>query len=383
MSARRAVFAAALVAAGLVAGSCSDDSGSAGTDGTVTTIAATSTSRPAPSSTTSTTTAPRATTTTATASTEPGATTTTAAATTTTGAPRPTYPLTGLPIDNEVTGYRAALVVKIDNHPQARPQSGLNQADIVFEENVEQLTRFAAVFQSADADPVGPVRSGRTQDIDLLGSFSRPLFVWSGGNANVTRAIRRSDLIDVSWTVAGDRGGFRRIRNRAKDIEHTLFASTPLLSTNFTPLFAPAPPPQFTYRADGETAKGRRSPGADVAMDGVAVRWQWDPVFAQYVRDQNGVPHLDFDGIYVNARNVVILEVDYRPSPADRRSPEAQTIGTGVVRVLTANVAIEGTWERADRLAPFTLRDAAGDVIELTPGRTWVELSRVGSTTIL
>jgi hypothetical protein len=118
-------------------------------------------------------------------------------------------------------------------------------------------------------------------------------------------------------------------------------------------------------------------------MDGVAVHWQWDPVFEQYVRDQNGAPHLDFDGIYVNAKNVVILEVDYRPSPADRRSPEAQTIGTGVVQVLTGNVAIEGTWERADRLSPFVLTDVDGDVIELAPGRTWVELSRAGSTTLL
>ncbi len=57
-------------------------------------------------------------------------------------------PLTGMPITDPALANRVALVVKIDNHPDARPQSGLNQADIVFEENVEQLTRFAAVFQT-------------------------------------------------------------------------------------------------------------------------------------------------------------------------------------------------------------------------------------------
>jgi hypothetical protein len=359
---------------------CSGDDDSTDTTGSLAVVTST-TARPGSTTTTSSS-VPRSATTSATETTDAGATSTTERATTTTVAAAPTYPLTGLPLVDETKGYRAAVVVKIDNHPQARPQSGLNQADIVFEENVEQLTRFAAVFQSADAELVGPIRSARTQDIDLLASFSNPLFVWSGGNANVTRAIRNSDLVDVSWTVAGDRGGFRRIRNRAKDVEHTLFASTPLLSTNFTPLYAPPPPPQFTYRAEGEAADGTASPGADVAMDGVAVHWQWDPVFEQYVRDQNGAPHLDFDGIYVNAKNVVILEVDYRPSPADRRSPEAQTIGTGVVHVLTGNVAIEGTWERADRLSPFVLTDVDGDVIELAPGRTWVELSRAGSTTL-
>src|SRR5262249_32805746 len=93
--------------------------------------------------------------------------TTTEAATTTTGAGEasttttvpaggPVMPLTGLPVADPAIAARPALVVKIDNHSQARPQSGLNAADVVFEENVENLTRFAAVFHSQDADPVGP-----------------------------------------------------------------------------------------------------------------------------------------------------------------------------------------------------------------------------------
>ncbi|MEP7046469.1 MAG: DUF3048 domain-containing protein, partial [Ilumatobacteraceae bacterium] len=94
----------------------------------------------------------------------------------------PVMPLTGLPITDPSAAGRTALVVKIDNHPDARPQSGLNQADIVFEENVEQLTRFAAVFQTTAPDPVGPIRSGRTQDVELLGSLNKPIFAWSGGN---------------------------------------------------------------------------------------------------------------------------------------------------------------------------------------------------------
>ena len=105
----------------------------------------------------------------ATESTDSAGSTTTVLGPTTTLPDGPKYPLTGLPMTDELKGHRVAIVVKIDNHPQARPQSGLNRADIVFEENVENLTRFAAVFQRDDADPVGPVRSGRTQDIDLLG----------------------------------------------------------------------------------------------------------------------------------------------------------------------------------------------------------------------
>ena len=107
----------------------------------------------------------------------------------------PVMPLTGLPIKDPALAARPALVVKIDNFPDARPQSGLNQADIVFEENVEQITRFAAVFQSQSPDPVGPIRSGREQDVQLLGSLNKPIFAWSGGNGGVTAAINGSDFV--------------------------------------------------------------------------------------------------------------------------------------------------------------------------------------------
>ena len=98
--------------------------------------------------------------------------TTTVKKTTTTTEPKgPVAPLTGLPNDDATLLTRPAVVVKLDNHPDARPQTGLNLADIVFEENVEMLTRFAAVFHSQIPEPVGPIRSGRTQDINLLGSL--------------------------------------------------------------------------------------------------------------------------------------------------------------------------------------------------------------------
>lgn len=108
--------------------------------------------------------------------------------TTTTTIPPILAPLTGLPVSTAIT--RPALVAKIDNHPKARPQWGLNQADVVYEENVEMLTRFAAVFHTNDSDPVGPIRSGRKQDIDLLEPLNSPLFAWSGGNAEVTKLVR-------------------------------------------------------------------------------------------------------------------------------------------------------------------------------------------------
>ena len=321
-----------------------------------------------------TTTAPTTTTTAAPSTTEVAPTTTE------TVEPGPTLPLTGLEASDDLVAARPALVVKIDNHPDARPQSGLNAADIVFEENVESLTRFAAVFQSQDSDPVGPIRSGRTQDVDLLGSFNSPLFAWSGGNAKVTRAINDSDLISLNPTTAGTQGGFFRSDDRSEP--HDLYASTTALYT-FTPVFAPPPQAQFVFRETDEAFNGEPSTGVDVKMDGVQVNWTWDNASASYLREQDGKPHDDADLGQVSAANVVVLEVDYRASSADSRSPEAQTIGTGAAYVFTGGVLIRGTWTREDRLVAFTLIDESGSILTITPGRTWVELARKGSTTPL
>lgn len=303
---------------------------------------------------------------------------TTAADTTTTVVQGPPFPLTGLPVTDDAAASRPALVVKIDNHPRARPQSGLGLADIVFEENVEGITRFAAVFHSQGSDPVGPIRSGRTQDVDLLGLLDRPLFAWSGGNPAVNRAVANSDLVNLSNLIAEVQreGGF--FRDPARRAPHDLYATTTDLWTLAPPDASP-PPPQFAYRAPEASVLGEPSTGVRIDMDGVRVDWEWDGT--AYVRRQDGEPHLDAISGPIAASNVVVMVVQYRPSPADARSPEAQTVGSGDLLVFSGGSVVRGSWERADRLSPFTLTDLAGNPILLTPGTTWVELARGGTVT--
>ena len=137
-----------------------------------------------------------------TTTTAPTTSSTTTSTTTTTTVPDVLrMPLTGAPVDDaSAIPDRPALVVKITNAgPQPLPQAGLNEADMVIEEVInDNVSRLAAVFHSTSADPVGPIRSGRAQDINMLLSLQRPLFAWSGGNPSVTGAIRDSDLIDLS-----------------------------------------------------------------------------------------------------------------------------------------------------------------------------------------
>ena len=297
--------------------------------------------------------------------------------TTTTTIPIVRAPLTGAQAPDESVIGRPALVVKIDNHPKSRPQWGLNQADIVFEENVEQLTRFAAVYHSQGSDPVGPIRSGRLQDINLLASFNGPLFAWSGGNAQVSAAIRKSTMVDLSHSSANEAGGFRRESSRVAP--HNLVAETSKLWT-LAPADAKPPVPQFEYRADGETVPTDSKPAGAVkiSMDGVDIMWEWSPENLTFVRSQDDKPHVDMQDVRINAPNVVVVSVVYTKSGS---SPVAKSVGSGEVWVYTAGKLIQGSWERLDPIKPFVFKDTKGAVIKLTPGRTWVEVIRAKSAT--
>jgi hypothetical protein len=360
---RTAVTIAALVALG----ACGGGGGSAAT--TVAEVNTVPTAQSLPSTTSSTDVE-------VTSTDQPSST-----STSTTVPSEPVMPLTGLPIEDPAAAARVALVVKIDNHGEARPQSGLNQADIVYEENVEHLTRFAAVFQSEEPDPVGPIRSGRTQDVQLLGSLNKPIFAWSGGNKGVTAAINGSDFV-VANVISNAHSASKSYRAGDRAVPHNLYAYGSGLFT-MAPEGATPPPQQFQYLKSGQSAAGVDSSGVELAMDGVNVRWTFDSKSNSYLRFQGGKPHNDKALGQLNAANVISLVVDYVPSPVDVRSPEAQTLGTGEVYLFTGGKVVHGTWARDDRLKTFTLTADDGSPMLLTPGRTWVELARVDTTTPL
>ncbi|MEO5724083.1 MAG: DUF3048 domain-containing protein [Ilumatobacteraceae bacterium] len=296
-------------------------------------------------------------------------TSSTSTSTTATIPAEPVYPLTGLPATDPALAARQTLVVKVDNAPGARPQSGLNEADIVYEEIVnDNLTRFGLVFQSLDSNPVGPCRSGRLQDIDLFGSYHHPLFAWSGGNATVTAAIRASDLVDISPSRAAV---YYRTSNR--NAPHNLYSSTQALRTMTSSDAAP-PPQQFTYRPTGAAVQGSPSAGVDIRLDAISATWRWDGVAGLYRRWTNGQVHNDAASGQVTTNNVVVLAMQYLPGISN--SPDAQTIGTGDAYVFTASNYIHAKWSKTDRVQPYTLTADDGSIVALSPGRTFVELSR-------
>jgi hypothetical protein len=308
------------------------------------------------------------------ASTTSSTTSTTTIPPTTTTIPVPVYPLTGLPVAEGFTD-RPALVVKIDNAPAANPQTGFNAADIVVEEIVnDNITRFAMVFHSQGSDPVGPIRSGRLQDIDLFGCLNKPLFAWSGGNATVTNEVDDSDLVNM---------GPSRVpayyREPSRKQPHNLYSRT-------TKLWELAlegwglPPKLFEYRSADDEVPGIVANGVRVEMGIYDAEWTWNPSTGLYERKQNGDVHEDAGtNSVITTHNVVVLVMDYVIGVSG--SPDAQSTGSGEAWVFTGGRFVRGTWSRATRLDTFTLRGPDGKPILLTPGRTFIELPRDGSTT--
>lgn len=309
-------------------------------------------------------------------------TTTTVPTTTTTTAPLPVAPLTGLPGDPALLG-RTALVVKIDNvEPKARPQIGISQADVVYEERVEgSVTRFLAVFHSTDAAPVGPVRSARTSDLGVLSALNRPFFAWSGANDFFVERIRSSNLADVGYSVAS--GSYYRAGDRPAPYNLMLRSTAELMAL---PNAGSAPPPAlFTYRAAGQqTAHLEPVRGVAIVFGTSAgsapVDYVWDGT--GWARTQKGTPHVDAAGQQVAPANVVVQFTDYASSGVNDQFgnpiPEAQMVGEGDAWVLTTGGLVVGRWHKPALEAVTTYTDVDGNPIALTPGRTWVALPPPG-----
>jgi len=315
-------------------------------------------------------------------------TTTTEATTTTVPPPVPVFPLTGLPTDGSANALRPALIVKLDNvEPKARPQAGLIQADVVYEERVEgSVTRLLTIFHSTDAAPVGPVRSARTSDIGIFSSLNRPYFAWSGANTNFAQRIREANVNDVGV----DRATAEYTRERGRPAPSNLMLRSTESALALPSEGSSPPPVLFTFRPPTQ-AQAHLEPVAGVAVNygfsaGAApIEYRWNGT--GWARTQKGTAHVDAAGVQVAPENVIIQFVSYASSGVNdqfgKPIPEAQLIGEGDAWVLTAGGIVLGRWHKPSLEALTTYTDVDGNPIGLTPGRTWVALPSQGDASRL
>ena len=296
----------------------------------------------------------------------------------------PRAPLTGELIGDPTLAQRRAVAVKVGNGDRRdRPQAGLAAADIVYETLIEGgESRLLAVFHSEIPDRVGPVRSVRTSDFDLLVDLSRPYLASSGANVTVLSEIRRADREGTIVDVGGMRTFVPYSRDPDRRSPHNLyFHSENLTDEDGAALWGGSLEEPVVPLLD----YGSSNPAGIAGANGVTVSYHrpsdnvvshiWDASVGGWVRIQDGdlmMTETDFGLREVAPVNVAVVWMTHRLAPADAESPLTKSYGTGKALVLTAGAVHEAFWERTEDRAGFRFIDTAGNPLSFSPGSTWL-----------
>ena len=292
----------------------------------------------------------------------------------------PLAPLTGLPDTSGASKSRPALAVKIDNAPEARPQAGLDVADVVYEEVVEGgVTRFIAILHSAAPPLAGPVRSVRPMDPDILSAY-HGLFAYSGGIPAFVSLMRKAPVQDVNVDVATDAYSW----DKARRAPHNTFISPEKLWPKAKGDNAAPPQAMFDFRGAGEPFGDADAPHISIRYSPRAIAtYDWDAASASWKRTQNGTPHMTASGAQVAPQNVVIQFVTTRTlgyrDQSGSNVVESETVGSGEAWILANGRVVKGKWSKPSPTAATKYTDADGKPVRLTAGRTWVHFAPVGS----
>ena len=287
------------------------------------------------------------------------------------------WPLTGVATTS--VAQRPAVAVKIENSIDARPQTGLNSADMVWEEVVEGgITRYLAVFDSKLPPVIGPVRSVRPMDPAIAAPL-HGLFAFSGGQKPFPELAAASGLQVLSMD-AGSRGFYR---SSARSAPHNVYAHLQTFLGQANAGHKAPPPQQFVFAGPGEQptalVSGLPAPALHLTLSALSDPvWTWVPSAGAWARFEGTRAARGSDGQQFRATNVVVLRVDvvntgYR-DPAHNPVPETKLIGTGQALVATGGKSVHATWTKGSVGSVLTLRGSDGAPIRLAPGSTWVEL---------
>jgi len=277
-------------------------------------------------------------------------------------------PFTGEP----VRSLNRVLAVKIDNIVNARPQTGLTHADIVYVLPVEGgLSRFLAIFSSDYPRVIGPVRSAREDDLELLRQFGRPAFAYSGATATLLPYIHRTArIVDLYDGIAG---GYYRDNSRIAP--YNLYAHTRQLlrqarrasmARDIGFRFGPPPP------------GGRATRSASVSYPAASFRFTWSARRARWLVSMDGKPARTTDGGRLSPATVVVQHTTVRTSrflEYGKPPPYAETVGSGTALVLRDGKAWTTHWSRPNANGGTTFTTASGRRMTFAPGQVWIVLA--------
>ena len=279
-------------------------------------------------------------------------------------------PLSGTVVANEAAKQRPVTAVMIENSPDARPQSGLAEADVVFEAVAEGgITRFIALYQPSRPSLIGPVRSLRPYYAEWAAGFD-PSVAHVGGSPEALTMIRSGNYgVDLdqffnsgSYWRATDRYAPHNVYTNSDKLD-ALIASKNKTSSSF--VFAP--------RVDEKKAE---APNATLITINVStgifsVSYNYDAATNTYFRKQGGVAHTDREKGQIAPKVVVALKTNIALS-SDGSHMNIATSGTGQAYVFQNGTITEGTWSKADAKGQLFIKDSEGKEITLARGQTWI-----------
>lgn len=282
-------------------------------------------------------------------------------------------PLTGLP----VTAAQAKLpvtAVMIENSLPARPQAGLGSAGIVYEAIAEAgITRFMALYQEAQPDNVGPIRSARPYYLNWLLGYDASL-AHVGGSPEALSDIKAWGVKDLDQFY--NAGSYHRVSSRYAP--HNVYTSiAQLIQLEQSKGYATSQFTGFPRKKDAPAAKPTAAT-INIAISGPDYNdaYSYNPKTNSYLRSEGGQPHIDANtNTQISPKVVIALIMPYSLGPLDSSGAyysDYNNLGSGAAYVFQDGTVEQGTWSKADRTSPLTINDPSGQPIKLNAGQTWI-----------
>jgi hypothetical protein len=281
--------------------------------------------------------------------------------------------LTGLPITDASVNQRPVTAVMIENSPDARPQSGINQAGVVFEAIAEGgITRFLTLFQDTEPDYIGPVRSVRPYYIQWLAGFDAAV-AHVGGSGDALSMLKQGQAKDLDQFY--NTGPYHRINTRYAP--HNMYSNVVALRELQTQKGFTSSYNGFPRKAEAKSATPNAT-SIDFNISGAIYNphYDWDTGTNSYKRSEGGKPHIDEkSGQQLSPKVVIALTMQ---QGANGIYTTYNAIGSGEATVFQDGIVTKGSWEKADLKSQIIFKDASGNPLKLDPGQTWI--SAVGDS---
>ena len=285
--------------------------------------------------------------------------------------------LTGKEVANEAALQQAVTGIMIENSPDARPQSGLKDAGVVYEAVAEGgITRFLALYQQEKPGLIGPVRSLRMYYVDWLAPYQASA-AHIGGSAGALAEIRNGNYRDIdqffnapSYWRASDRAAPHNVYTSFEKLD-ALNQSKGYTSSSF----------KSFPRSDKPTVSTTAATSISLNFSSALynTHYAYDSNSRTYARSVGGAEHNDREGGRITPSVVVAMHVDMTTVMEDGYRGSIATTGSGVAEVFQNGTVIECTWRKNSRSEPLELIDAAGEPVELARGQTWIAAIPNGS----